>query len=250
MNSITLSNAFNSSGENNKLVLQLSSNLLLENTLCCLDNLTIYYSWFNIKKSLNNNAFAYSDGGNIIDIILPDGSYEISDINKFLHIKMLENNLTNKKEKESKKISYPISLHANTTYYKVQAIIQKPFKLIIKDDNDFCKVIGMNPGTYSEDCFGQNIPNLENVESVFVHCNLVDNKYSTYSRLLYTFSPQKSKFGDLISVSPNFPRWVNCFNSSFNTIEIWFTSQDNKMLDIIDPKITITLLLKEKELTH
>ncbi len=81
MNSITLSNAFNSSGANNKLILNLSSKLELQDNVCCLDNLTIYYSWFNIKQSLNNNKFQYSDGKVAYNVIMPDGSYEISDIN-------------------------------------------------------------------------------------------------------------------------------------------------------------------------
>ena len=87
MNSITLSNAFNSSGANNKLTLNLSNKLQLQDCVCCLDNLTIYYSWFNIKQSLNNNKFQYSDGKVIYNVTIPDGSYEISNMNNYFHWK-------------------------------------------------------------------------------------------------------------------------------------------------------------------
>jgi hypothetical protein len=204
-----------------------------------LDNLTIYYSWFNILQ-LNNNQFGYSDGNTDFTVNLIDGSYEISDINNCLHQTMKENGHS-KKEKD--KTTYPINLYANTNFYRITATIKEPYKLKILN-NAFSSVLGMNPGTYSKTFNGQSVPNLEQVESVFIHCNLVDNPYGTYSRLLYTFSPQNNKFGDLLSITPYFPRWVNTFNSTFNTIEVWLTDQGNKMLEIIDPKITVTLMLK------
>src|SRR5271156_4771982 len=98
MNSITLSNAFNSSGANNKLILNLSSKFKLQDHL---DNLTIYYSWFNIKLSLNNNEFQYTDGKIVYNVTMPDGSYEISDINNYLHLQIQKNDLNDEKRNDS-----------------------------------------------------------------------------------------------------------------------------------------------------
>src|SRR5271156_5680491 len=116
MNSITLSNAFNSSGANNKLILNLSSKLKVRDHVCCLDNLTIYYSWFNIKQSLYNNEFQYSDGKAVYKVTLPDGSYEISDINNYLHLQMQINGHSTMKNGIA---TYNINLYANANYYRV-----------------------------------------------------------------------------------------------------------------------------------
>ena len=43
--------------------------------------------------------------------------------------------------------------------------------------------------------------NLEIVELVLVHCNLVNNEYQQDSRTLYTFVPNKH-FGSLLVISP------------------------------------------------
>ena len=39
---------------------------------------------------------------------------------------------------------------------------------------------------------GQNMPGLEIVELVLVHCNLVDNEYQQKFEVLHTFRPNKT----------------------------------------------------------
>ena len=47
----------------------------------------------------------------------------------------------------------------------------------------------------------ENVPRLENIEAVLVHCNLVNNNYQEASKVLFTFVPNKQN-GQLISASP------------------------------------------------
>ena len=62
-----------------------------------LSNLSIYYTWKNIKKLHNNNKFKISAPTWNDHFGLPDGSYSISDIqNYFEHIlKMYVENIDN-----------------------------------------------------------------------------------------------------------------------------------------------------------
>ena len=48
---------------------------------------------------------------------------------------------------------------------------------------------------------GENVPHLEVVELVLVHCNLINNDYLQDSRILFTFVPNKT-FGSLLEISP------------------------------------------------
>ena len=81
---------------------------------------------------------------------------------------------------------------------------------------------------------------LEITEVVFVHCNIVNNDYQQDSRILYTFVLNKS-FGQLLDMlSKNFI-FLKTFNSEFSYIEVWFTDQNYKPLEIKD-KINITLV--------
>ena len=53
------------------------------------------------------------------------------------------------------------------------------------------KLLGSTNSKTSEDKNGENVPHLEVVELVLVHCNLVNNDYQQDSRILYTFVPNK-----------------------------------------------------------
>ena len=62
------------------------------------------------------------------------------------------------------------------------------------------KLLGSTESKITEDKKGENVPHLEAVELVLVHCNLVNNDYQQNSRILYTFVPNKT-FGSLLEIS-------------------------------------------------
>ena len=64
------------------------------------------------------------------------------------------------------------------------------------------KLLGSIKDIIDSDKNSENVPRLENVEVIFVHCNLVNDSYQQYSRVLFTFVPNK-KYGQLISISPH-----------------------------------------------
>ena len=49
---------------------------------------------------------------------------------------------------------------------------------------------------------GEDVPKLESVEVVLVHCNLVNNSYQQATKALFTFVPNK-QFGQLTTISPH-----------------------------------------------
>lgn len=51
---------------------------------------TLYYSWYNISAKLGNNQISYQipNGDPIVNLTLPDGVYQITDINDFIHADM------------------------------------------------------------------------------------------------------------------------------------------------------------------
>ena len=102
------------------------------------------------------------------------------------------------------------------------------------------KLLGSTESKITKDKNGENVPHLEIVELVLVHCNLVNNDYQQDSRILFTFVPNKT-FGSLLEISPKF--FLKIFNSEFQEVKIWFTDQTSKPLELED-KINITLTIK------
>ena len=92
----------------------------------------------------------------------------------------------------------------------------------------------------------ENVSQLDQVEYVLLHCNLVSNQYLQNSKLLYEFAPDK-RFGQLISVKP--PVFIQCKTSDtiFYYIDIWFTDQNNKSLQFED-KVSVTLIIQNNRL--
>ena len=86
----------------------------------------------------------------------------------------------------------------------------------------------------------ENVPRLEITIVVLVHCNIVNNDDRQDSRVLYTFVPNKS-FYQLFNTLPKYFIFFKTFDSGFSCIEVWFTDQNSKPLEIKD-KIDITLV--------
>ena len=75
----------------------------------------------------------------------------------------------------------------------------------------------------------ENVPKLESVEVVLVHCNFVKNDYQHSSKVLFSFVPNK-QFGQLINISPN----TLTIKTEFSFVEVWFTDQIRNSLEIED----------------
>ena len=71
-----------------------------------------------------------------------------------------------------------------------------------------------------------------------VHCNVANNDYQQYSRVLYAFIPNKP-FGQLLEISPTDFIFLKTFNSEFSYIEAWFTDQNSQPLEKED-RINLT----------
>ena len=107
--------------------------------------------------------------------------------------------------------------------------------------SEMMKLLGSTKNKINKDENGENVCHLEITEVLLVHCNIVNNDYQQDSRVLYTFVPNKS-FGQLLDISPKNFIFLKAFDSEFSYIEVWFTDQYSKPLEIKD-KINITLVL-------
>ena len=200
------------------LVLKLTHKLDLRRSQksVALSNLSIYYTWKSITSSYNNNKFKISAPRWSEEFKLPDGSYSISDIQDYFeHI--LKNHSENVDNPSIRiyvsKIENRITFKIKTGYY-IELLTPETMKLLGKTKSKITK-----DKKNSED-----VPHLEVVELVLVHCSLVNNDYHQDSRILYTFVPNKP-FGSLLEISPTHHIFSKTFNSEFQEIKVWFTDQ-------------------------
>ena len=95
------------------------------------------------------------------------------------------------------------------------------------------KLLGSSKSKITKDKNGENMPHLQIAEIVLVHCNFVNNNYQHDSRVLYTFIPNKLS-GQLLDISTKNFIFLKTFNSECSYIELCFTDQTYKPLEIKD----------------
>ena len=199
--------------ESNKFIYQFTEKLNLKNPSknIALANLSIYYTWKNIKSEYNNNKFKISAPTWNDEFNLPDGSYSVYDIQDYF-------------EYIIKKHEYIIKKH-ETINRRNNVIIRKlKIYYFINKNKD-----------------SEIVPRLETVEVALVHYNLVNNNYQQASKVLFTFVPNK-QFAQLITITPLSLTMLKTTKAEVSFIEIWFTDQNNRPPEIED-NVNITLII-------
>ena len=156
-----------------------------------LGNLSIYYTWKNVKSTYNKNKFKISAPTWNETFDLPDGSYK--------HETVGEN--------------APILIYANTINNRIVFKIRSGYKLELLS-KETMKLLGSTKNIIDSDKNSENVPKLENVEVVLVHCNLVNKSYQQASRVLFTFVQTKQN-GQLISTSAHSLVFLKTMNTEF-----------------------------------
>ena len=85
MNTIFMNSENSKTSNSHVLILKLTNKLDLRiaEKVIALSNLSIYYTWRNIKTTYNNNKFKMSTPKWNDKFELPDGSYSVSDIQDY-----------------------------------------------------------------------------------------------------------------------------------------------------------------------
>ena len=162
-----------------------------------------------------------------------NGSYLISDIQHYFEYIL---------KKHSESVDNPsIRIYVNKIENRITFKIKNEYYLELLTPETM-KLLGSTESKITKDKCSENVPHLELVELVLVHCNLVNNNYQQDSRILCTFVPNK-RFGSLLEISPTNHIFLKTFNSEFQKIKIWFTDLTSKPL-VIEDKINLTLIIK------
>ena len=158
-----------------KLKLTNKLDLRLREKVITLSNLSIYNTWKNIKNSYNNNKFKISAPTWNEEFTLPDGSYSVSDIQDYFEY------ILKKHEENNNKPS--IQIYVNKIENRITLKIKDGYSLELLT-KETMKLLGSTENKITKDKNLENVPHLEIIEVVLVHCNIVNNGYQQDSRAL------------------------------------------------------------------
>ena len=208
--------------------------------------LDMYHSIPNIDNT--NNIFVYEYGNTTCVIQIPTGSYEIDAINDFIQKKAAENGHNDLFEIKANintlkcviHIKDPsIKIHFNE--YPTEAIKSGAIENSLRSMLGFRSITVEGIGEHE----GQNPVNIISVNSILVHCNVVEGSYLNASPkpLIYSFFPDVPP-GYKIVQNPNSIVYLPITSPTLESIRIWLTDQDRKPLNIRGETVTVRLHLK------
>jgi hypothetical protein len=254
-----------------------SGQIRFENESVSLAELTIYNSFYNITSGstnsrYNNNTFQYIwIDGSVNTVELPDGAYEISDINAYLISVMTNNNhyLLN----SNGEYVYYLDMTVSTTQYVIiltsyvlpstlpsgwsfpsgatWSLSGNTPQFTILSSNNFYKVIGFSAGTYPSSPQNSDynvssdlVPQVSPVSSIYLTLDIANNPYSIPSTFCYAFTTGNSKFGEVISIRPPAFLWIPLQDGSFKNVSVSFLDQNLQPIFIKDTSLVVILAVE------
>lgn len=239
----------------------------------------IYYSWYNINSSpLNNNKFTLtiptSGASTVNAITIPDGAYNISDLNNYLQYWFIANGyyITNIANGLN---TYYANFAISATSYAVQftttplptslpigytsggmtfpVAANQHIQLTIASTNNFKDIIGYNAGTYptiptnagTQTKTSDYTPNVNPISAIQVRLSCVYNPMSSNSQLLHVFTNNGVSVGEIIDASPSYEQFVPCIGSH-KELTMTFFDQNGSILNILDRNLLFKLVFRKK----
>lgn len=247
---------------------------------CALSSGYVYFSWFSISSALNNNKFELKiptlAGHDTKILTIPDGSYNISDLDNYLKFWFIENGYYITEDATGENVYYA-SFNLSPTDYSVNftttplptslpadytsggmtfPTTAKHIQLTIYSDNDFKDIVGYNAGQYPNSATHSGfytktsdyVPQVNPINAVQVRLSCLYNPLSFNNQLLTLFT-NTARFGSLINIADNESHFVDC-NGWHKEVILSFYDQKGRPLGLIDPNVAIKLLFRKKQINN
>ena len=258
---------------NNTLIYKFPNSVQFKNNSIALEAITMYYSWTNINSSpLGNNTFSYTwkVGSTVTTytVTIPDGLYEISDLNSYLQYKFIANghyliNSSSQNVYYAEFLVNPITYGVNIVTYAVPTLATLPsgytapsgfagyptrssYYPVITTPANFNSIVGYTAGytTSSGTNSSSTTPQVQPNPTLFLTCSGISNKYTNPSTVLYSITPTVG-LGEIITERPNEKSYAKLIDGTYNQLTIRILGSDLNPITILDPSITIMLSIKD-----
>ena len=205
-------------------------------------NLETYYSFPNIDET--NNTFVYSpDNGNSWEKIkIPEGSYEIDDINNTIQHEMEKRGHYDEINED-----YYINIAPNTNTLKSVLILEKGYQVDFNHQNSLAKVLGFTGTKYTEGFHeSENVVDILRINSILVNIDIISGSYvnGTTKSTIYSFFPDVSP-GYKIIESPVNLVYLPITLDTIDSLNVTITDQDYHLLNLRNEKLTIRFHIRE-----
>jgi len=267
-------------GSNNTTLLYKFPNTVsFPNHEVALSSLAMYYAWRNIDLALyGNNTLTYTweNAANVVTtytITIPDGLYEIADINSYCQYVMIANShyIVN----SSGQNVYFFNFVVNPNLYAIQlntyqfptalpvgwtnpagvVFPAQTFKPQVSTPSNFNQIIGFASTFVSARDLGTAYPDINSYTSItspqvqpaptlIVNTSNINNIYSNSSTCIYAVTPTVAIGEQIVERPPEFS-WNKLTSGTYSEIRLQLTTPTGQLVPILDPAMTIILAIRE-----
>ena len=279
---LTTANVVTQDGQNSSLIYNFPNSVQFKDHSICVSKISMYYSWTNINAApLQNNTFTYqtrtAGAANAVQTVtIPDGVYEISDLNNFLQFTFIAAGfyLVNSSGQNVYYAEFivnptrysidincfpvPTALPLGWTqpalwnYYAVQTytpIITTPahFNKIMGQVAGFSTTGGFNlAGTVSVTSSSTVAPQVQPNPTLFLSASGIQNIYANPTSIIYSVTPTTAVGTQIVEQPPEFS-WCKLLEGTYNELRFRFLGTNLGQIKLLDPTMTITLLIRDNK---
>jgi hypothetical protein len=266
-------------GKNNALVYKFPNSVQFSNHTIAVQSISLYYSWTNINANpLENNTFSYiwyvGATPTTYTIVIPDGLYEIEDINKLVQFTAIANghyliNATgkfvyyydivvnpNRYAIQVNTFPVPTALPAGftqpanwvgypTTTFNPSVIFPPNFSDLIGYADNFTTFINTGVGT-TLSYLSTTAPAVQPNSSIYLSMSNINNKYASPASIIYNITPRVGLGQQINEYPPQFA-WNKLMAGTYNELRVQFLGLDKQPITLLDPEMSIVFVINDND---
>lgn len=267
------------SGTTNTYRYDFSSNVDMSNIDIGLGSASIWFSWRNITSLKQNNKFTIIHPATLatnvtLNLTIPDGGYEIDDINNYLRYYLINNGYFIQNNTTQEQIVY-CKFQVNPSTYTVEFVsYPMPTSLpsgftagsaitfpsttrapqLTVNQAGFGTVIGFALGTFPATqqtilttSASTLVPVVSDVTNIVLTLDSAMNPFAPNSKVIHSISPAGVRYAGLIKSEPNEIAWIPQQSGWRQNITIQLVNQTLQPVEQYDTDLTIKLLLRMRD---
>ena len=240
-----------------------------------LGSASIWFSWRNITEAKQNNKFSIImptfAGSTTLNLTVPDGGYEITDLNNYLRYFMvtngyyIQNNTTNEQIVYCEFVTNPSTYSVQFNSYPLPTSLPSGYTAgpsitfpttskgpqLVVTQSAFGDIIGFNTGTFPSSIptvltstASTKTPVVSDVTNVLIMLDSANNPFAANSKIIHSISPAGYKYASLIKSDPYEIAWIPQQSGWRQSITLQLVNQNFIPLDQVDTDLTIKLLVR------
>lgn len=189
-------------------------------------NISLWNTLPNISPKYQNNTFKYDDGGGFQDVVIPEGMYDIKELDSFL----------------KEKCDDQIRLSVNFATFKVKLLLDDVF--VDFSEGKLHELLGLEAKVYRESEEGKNLINItRSVDRLLIRTNIVERPFQNkFNDVIYDILPLNEP-GSIVHENPDSIEFHRCRDLVIRQIRIRITDDNNNNIEMTE-HMTLKLVFR------